>query len=159
MLWLSSAGGVTEAVLRGRPFPLPLPFALAIALVLPAGCEQVPSASGPLLVRAPDLARSYRDTPRAADDAYKGQVVLVPLANYVRRGGELHWHLADAGTPPVVVFQFAGELPDQLPPTVWVRGTCQGATPDGTPREFTGYTFRVHVTGCTVVPPPARQGP
>lgn len=125
----------------------------AIGLVLVLGCEQVPPASGPPIVRAPDLARSYRDTPRAADDAYSGQVVLVPLTHYVRRGEELHWHLADAQVPAVVVL--VGEFPAHLPATVWVKGTCRGRVHDGHPREFTGYDFHVVLTDCSPVPPPA----
>ena len=124
-----------------------------------AGCEPVPPAPGPLVVRAPDLARAYRDSRRAADDAYTGHPILIPLTHYVRRDGELHWHLADPATPAVVVCRFAGPVPADPGRLVWVEGTCRGATRDGRAREFSGYDFHVVVTDCRVVRPPAMPKP
>src|SRR5687767_8643260 len=118
----------------------PSAFALRLvffgAIVLSVGCEPIPPAPGPLIVRAPDLARSYRDSRRAADNAYTGQVILIPLNHYVRHGVELHWHLADREKPAVVVFRFA-EIPNHVQGnTVWVQGTCEGPFHDGIVREF-----------------------
>src|SRR5688500_8485653 len=66
----------------------------------------VPTGPDVVIVRVGDLARAYRDSVRTADGAYRGRRVAVPLTHYVKRGSELHWHLAQADMPAVVVFAF-----------------------------------------------------
>lgn len=119
------------------------------ALVELAG-PAVPTAEATLVSPA-DLVRLYRDDPRAADRAYGGRRVTVPVRGGVVRGGEVHWHLGDPANPPVVVFEFAGPPPGGRPAILWITGTVAGAErDDGAPaREVGGYNFHVRITDCS----------
>lgn len=122
-------------------------------MVVGAGCS-IPEPSSPLIVRPADLARCYRDSPIAADKAYTGQLIRVPMFHTERKDDRLVWSLGtESKYPPVIVFEFAGPLPAPAL-DLWVEGVCQGRTTDRLRRELPGYDFTIRVTGCRVVEPP-----
>lgn len=122
------------------------------------GCQAPAPDKEPLIVRATDLARFYRDDPATASAAYGNQPVRLCLTNPVLRGSELHWHLAGHDNPAVVVCRFAAVpiVPGQV---VWLTGVCRGRVEDGREREFTGYSFHVLVTDCRPSAPPTTPAP
>lgn len=120
-------------------------------LVLLAGCQ--PQPVPPAVVRATELASSYRDDPALTSRVYDGRVVLLGLSNPVRRGSEFHWHLASPDRPAVVVCRFDGE-PPAVSSRIWITGTCHGKVYDGKAREFQGYDFYVLIVSCRPAGPP-----
>lgn len=117
----------------------------------------MPPSPGPIIVRAPDLARAYRADKSAAELAYTHQRVVVYCHGFVVRGNEIHWHLASNKVPAVVVFRFP--QPPMATGPVWILGTCSGSFRDGQAREFDGYEFHIVISDCALVPPPSAPSP
>jgi len=113
------------------------------------------SVPGVAVVRAPDLARCYHDSPRGASYAYTGATVTIPVRQYTVRGREIHWHLGDTNVPPLVIMELADGAPVPAGPTnhrvLWVTGVCGGRVEDGISREHSGYGFHIRITGCRAV--------
>lgn len=130
---------------------------LMLVVCLFVSCNSpIPQPIRPPVVRASDLAESFRLAPETARDAYKGQRIIIRMEFYVVRDQEIHWHLGSDKSPAVVVCRIG---PVEIPKgVIWIDGLCEGKITDRAVREIAGYDFHVLISDCRVVPTP-RQAP
>jgi hypothetical protein len=92
-----------------------------------------------------------------SNDAFTGQLVLIPLGDLTISGNEIHWHLfSDQTKPPILLFRFENPV-GKISGTIWVHGRCLGRTDDSHSRELPGYNFIVVISDCRIVEPPTKQ--
>lgn len=140
-------------------------FVFAICALLCNSCTPVPPNDGEVrIVEALALVRYYRDEPGPAGLAYDTQRVRILVTAYDRGGLPTELRLilrygpnAEENRPVLVLKAAPGEsFPDRkaLTGEIYIEGVCQGREDDGCDRGVSGYTFKVTLTGCRLVPGP-----
>lgn len=113
------------------------------------GCNTQPRPPETVSVSPVSLVRTYRDSPRLADDTWLNRPIRcsIPANTYTIRDRVLCYQTGMPGASPCIMFEF--DSPPQSTGDVLVCGVCRGMIRDGQ-RRGVGVDFCVHVTGCSI---------